>query len=60
MAESEEVEPLTWQDESTEEPPKSNLTPEQEQDLGKQLQEFETVISDVPGKLEIQLPKIDA
>ena len=50
VAESEEVEPLTWQDESTEEPAKSNLTPEQEQDLGKLSQEFEAVISDVPGK----------
>ena len=29
VAKSEEVGPLTWQDESTEEPPKSNLTPEQ-------------------------------
>ena len=53
VAESEEVEPLTWQDESTEEPAKSNLTPEQEQDLGKLLHEFEAVISDVPGKTDL-------
>ena len=59
VAESEEVEPLTWQDESTEEPAKSNLTPEQEQDLGKLLQEFEAVISDVPGKTDLLEHRIE-
>ena len=58
VAESGEVEPLTWQDESTEEPQKSNL-PEQEQDLGKLLQEFEAVISDVAGKTDLLEHRIE-
>ena len=59
VAETEDVEPLTWHDESAEKPQNSNLTPAQEQDLERLLLEFEDVISDVPGKTELLEHRIE-